>query len=266
MLVMVEHLTKVFGNFKAVDDVSFGVDEGEIVGLVGPNGAGKTTTIHMLLGLISPTSGSISLFGKQIEKHREEVLEKLNFTSPYMALPGRLTVWENLKVFTRIYDVREPAAKIDGLLERFGIAHLKNKPVARLSSGESTRVGLCKAFLNDPRLLLFDEPTAYLDPQAALQVREILLDLQARCATTILITSHNMHDVQRMCGRIIFLNHGRVVATGTPIEVTRKVLNQDRDAPALDEVFLRIAQNQSNEATSNPGGYPAARLRSASQR
>jgi len=251
MLLTVEHLTKVFGKFKAVDDVSFAVGEGEIVALVGPNGAGKTTTIHMLLGLISPTCGSIRLFGKRLEDHREEILQKLNFTSPYMAMPGRLTVGENLKVFARIYDVREAAAKIDALLERFGILHLKNKPVARLSSGESTRVCLCKAFLNDPDLLLFDEPTAYLDPQAALQVREILLDLQARCATTILITSHNMRDVQQMCGRIIFLNRGRVMAIGTPIEVTRRVLDEDRDAPALDEVFIRIAQRQFDETTSN---------------
>ena len=251
MLLTVEHLTKVFGKFKAVDDVSFAVGEGEIVALVGPNGAGKTTTIHMLLGLISPTCGSIRLFGKRLEDHREEILQKLNFTSPYMALPGRLTVGENLKVFARIYNVREAAAKIDALLERFGILHLKNKPVARLSSGESTRVCLCKAFLNDPDLLLFDEPTAYLDPQAALQVREILLDLQARCATTILITSHNMRDVQQMCGRIIFLDRGRVMAIGTPLEVTRKVLNEDRVAPALDEVFIRIAQSRFDETTSN---------------
>jgi len=251
MLLAVEHLTKVFGKFKAVDDVSFAVGEGEIVALVGPNGAGKTTTIHMLLGLITPTWGSIRLFGKRFEDHREEILQKLNFTSPYMAMPGRLTVGENLKVFARIYNVREAAAKIDALLERFGILHLKNKPVARLSSGESTRVCLCKAFLNDPDLLLFDEPTAYLDPQAALQVREILLDLQARCATTILITSHNMRDVQQMCGRIIFLDRGRVMAIGTPLEVTRKVLNEDRVAPALDEVFIRIAQSRFDETTSN---------------
>jgi ABC-2 type transport system ATP-binding protein len=251
MVLAVEHLTKVFGKFKAVDDVSFSLGKGEIVALVGPNGAGKTTTIHMLLGLIAPTCGSIRLFGKRFEHHREEILQKLNFTSPYMAMPGRLTVCENLKVFARIYNVPQAAVKIDALLERFGILHLKNKPVARLSSGESTRVGLCKAFLNDPELLLFDEPTAYLDPQAAWQVREILLDLQARCATTILITSHNMREVQRMCGRIIFLNRGRVMATGTPMEVTRQILSDDRDAPALEEVFVRIAQSQFDETTSN---------------
>lgn len=130
------------------------------------------------------------------------------------------------------------------LLERFGIGHLKNAPISRLSSGETTRVGLCKAFLNDPELLLLDEPTAYLDLQAALEVREVLLDLQRRRGTTILYTSHNMLEVQRMCNRIIFLSHGRVVATGSPIEVTREILKEHRDTPALDEVFIRIAGRQ----------------------
>ncbi len=242
MLVVVEHLTKRFGNLRAVDNVSFAVQQGEIVGLVGPNGAGKTTTVHMLLGLITPSSGRIALFGKELHKHRREILQRLNFTSPYMALPGRLTVLENLRVFAQIYNVGNSTAKIVGLLEQFRILHLSNKPIARLSSGESTRVGLCKAFLNDPELLLFDEPTAYLDPQGAMQVRDILLELQARRGTTILITSHNMRDIQRMCGRVFFLNRGRIIASGTPIEVTREILNEHRVTPALDEVFLRIAQ------------------------
>jgi ABC-2 type transport system ATP-binding protein len=251
MLVTVERLTKTYGNFKAVDDVSFVVQAGEIAGLVGPNGAGKTTIIHMMLGLIAPDAGGVSLFGKSLEADREQILQRLNFTSPYMAFPARLTVFENLKVFAKIYNVRDPAAKIVELLERFGIGRLKNKPISRLSSGETTRVGLCKAFLNDPELLLLDEPTAYLDHQAALQVREILLDLQRTYGTTVLYTSHNMHEVQRMCTRIIFLSHGRIVTTGTPIEVTRKILKEDRDAPALDEVFIRIAGRQPDEAISN---------------
>ena len=178
MLVTVERLTKTYGNFKAVDDVSFGVQAGEIVGLVGPNGAGKTTIIHMMLGLISPNAGTVRMFGKSLDADREQILQRLNFTSPYMAFPVRLTVAENLTVFARIYKVRDPAAKISELLERFGIGRLKNKPISRLSSGETTRVGLCKAFLNNPELLLLDEPTAYLDFQAGLQVRDVLLELQ----------------------------------------------------------------------------------------
>jgi ABC-2 type transport system ATP-binding protein len=251
MLVTVERLTKTYGNFKAVDDVSFVVPAGEIAGLVGPNGAGKTTIIHVMLGLISPNSGTVRMFGKSLATDREQILQKLNFTSPYMAFPPRLTVLENLTVFGKIYNVRHPATKIIELLERFGIGRLRNKPVSRLSSGETTRVGLCKAFLNDPELLLLDEPTAYLDLQAGLQVRDVLLDLQRTCGTTILYTSHNMREVQRICNRIIFLSRGKVIATGTPIELTRKILQEDRDTPALDEVFIRIAERLSHEAVSN---------------
>jgi ABC-2 type transport system ATP-binding protein len=251
MLVTVERLTKTYGKFKAVDDVSFVVQAGAIAGLVGPNGAGKTTIIHMMLGLISANAGTVRLFGKNLDTDRERILQRLNFTSPYMAFPVRLTVLENLMVFARIYNVCDPKAKIAELLERFGIDRLKNKPISRLSSGETTRVGLCKAFLNNPELLLLDEPTAYLDFQAALQVRDVLLDLQRSCGTTILYTSHNMHEVQRMCNHIIFLSHGKVIETGTPIELTRRILKEDRDAPALDEVFIRIATRQSDEAVSN---------------
>ena len=247
MLVTVESLTKTYGTFTAVDDVSFGVHAGEIAGLVGPNGAGKTTIIHIILGLISANAGRVTLFGKQLKTDREQILQRLNFTSPYLAFPVRLTVLENLTVFARIYRVRNPAVKINELLERFGIMRLKNKPISRLSSGETTRVALCKAFLNDPELLLLDEPTAYLDFHAALQVRDILLDLRRHCGTTILYTSHNMHEVQRMCDRVVFLDRGRVIATGSPIEVTRKVLNEERETPALDEVFIRIADRESDE-------------------
>jgi ABC-2 type transport system ATP-binding protein len=251
MLVTVERLTKTYGNFKAVDDVSFVVPEGEIAGLIGPNGAGKTTIVHIMLGLISPTAGTVRIFGKSLDTEREQILQRLNFTSPYMAFPVRLTVLENLMVFAQLYNVRQPTVKITELLERFGIDRLKNKPISRLSSGETTRVGLCKAFLNKPELLLLDEPTAYLDPQAGLQVREILLDLQRTSGTTILYTSHNMSEVQRMCNRIVFLRQGRVIASGTPIELTRKILKEERDAPALDEVFIRIAERPSDEALSS---------------
>lgn len=250
-LVTVERLTKTFGKFTAVDDVSFVVRAGEIAGLVGPNGAGKTTIIHMMLGLILPNAGTVHLFGKSLDASREEILQRLNFTSPYMAFPVRLTVLENLTVFAGIYKVRDYATKIDELLERFGIGRLRKKPMSRLSSGEITRIRLCKAFLNDPELLLLDEPTAYLDPQAARQVREVLLDLQRSRGTTILYTSHNMHEVERMCDRILVLSRGSIIATGTPIEVTRSILNEDRSAPALEEVFTRIAARTPDEAVSN---------------
>jgi len=246
--VDVRHLTKTFGTFRAVDDVSFSVSEGEIVGLVGPNGAGKTTIVHMLLGLITPSAGTFSLFGKSLDEEREHILRRLNFTSPYVSFPARLTVRENLAVFARIYNVPNPAEKIGELLDRFAVRKLQNKPISRLSSGEAARVGLCKAFLNNPELLLLDEPTVYLDPLIALEVREVLLDLQRSRGTSILYTSHNMGEVQRMCSRVVFLGHGRVIASGTAIEVTRHILAEHRDEPALEEVFIEIARQQRDAA------------------
>lgn len=244
IVVDVRHLTKTFRKFRAVDDVSFSVYEGEIIGLVGPNGAGKSTIVHMLSGLITPSVGTFSLFGKSLHTEREQILQRLNFTSPYVAFPARITVRENLAVYARIYNVRNPRAKIAELLDRFDIRKLENKPISRLSSGETARVGLCKAFLNDPELLLLDEPTVYLDPLIALEVRDVLLDLRRSRGTSILYTSHNMAEVQRMCDRVVFLSHGRVIATGSPIEVTRAVLSERRDEPALEEVFIHIARRQ----------------------
>jgi ABC-2 type transport system ATP-binding protein len=244
MLVEVENLSKTFGDFTAVDNVSFGIERGEIVGMLGPNGAGKTTTIHMILGLITPGAGRISIFGKSMADSREEILQQMNFTSPYVAFPFRLTVLENLKVFACMYGVPNPRERIDALLEQFGIAKLRDKAISRLSSGENTRVGLCKAFMNDPRLLLLDEPTAYLDPEIAWQVKNILLEAQRERGTTILYTSHNMDEVERMCNRIIFLHHGKVIATGSPIEITQAILEEERAEPALEEVFMRVVKGK----------------------
>ena len=244
MLVEVENLSKTFGEFRAVDNVSFAIERGEIMGMLGPNGAGKTTTIHMILGLITPSSGRIGIFGKSMATHRGEILAQINFTSPYVAFPFRLTVLENLMVFARIYNLKKPRERIDELLQRFGITKLRDKAIARLSSGENTRVGLCKAFMNDPQLLLLDEPTAYLDPEIAWQVKNALLDAQREKGTTILYTSHNMDEVERMCKRIIFLHHGKVIAAGTPIEITQAILEEEREEPALEEVFLRLVKGR----------------------
>ena len=244
MLVEIENLTKTFGDFRAVDNVSFSIERGEIIGLLGPNGVGKTTTIHMILGLITPTSGRISIFGKSIATDREEILEQTNFTLPYTSFPYRLTVLENLKIFARIYNLKKPRERIDQLLERFGITKLRDKAIAKLSSGENTRVGLCKAFMNDPRLLLLDEPTAYLDPEIAWHVKNALLEAQRERGTTILYTSHNMDEVERMCSRIIFLHRGKVIAAGSPIEITQAILEEEREEPALEEVFMRLVRGK----------------------
>ncbi len=247
MILGVKNLRKTFGNFTAVEDASFHVKQGEIVGLLGPNGAGKTTTIHMILGLMTPTAGEIEIFGMPLMEHRSEILQQMNFSSPYAQFPFRLTVSENLRIFARIYEIEEPERRIAELLDDFDITALKDKPIARLSSGENTRVGLCKALMNRPRLLLLDEPTAYLDPEIAYQVKEVLLELQRESGMTVLYTSHNMAEVEHMCNRIVFMHHGRVIAAGSPIEVTRSILADEREQPALEEVFLRVARERSNE-------------------
>ena len=240
--VDVQHLSKTFGDFAAVKDVSFSIGRGEIVGLLGPNGAGKTTTIHMILGLIAPTSGEIRIFGKSMHDSRAEILEEVNFSSPYVAFPYRLTVMENLRVFARLYNVVDPEGTIANLLRMLDVTQLASKPISKLSSGENTRVGLCKALMNNPRLLLLDEPTAYLDPEVALQVKQALLAAQRDRGMTILYTSHNMAEVETMCNRIVFLHHGTVVAAGTPREITRAILREEREEPALEEVFLRVVK------------------------
>ena len=174
--------------------------------------------------------------------HRAEILQRMNFTSPYVAFPFRMTVHENLSVFARLYGIKEPRRRIGEWLERFDVAKLRDKPIARLSSGENTRIGLAKAMLNDPELLLLDEPTAYLDPEIAGRVKEQLLAANRDRGMTILYTSHNMAEVEQLCSRIVFLNHGRVIAIGSPIEITHAILKEERDEPALEEVFLRVAR------------------------
>lgn len=235
-------LTKRFSGRVAVDDVSFAVRPGEIIGVLGPNGAGKSTLLHMLLGLIEPDAGEIRIFGRPLSGDRSATLSRINFASPYAALPVWLTVRENLAVYARIYGLRRPSELIEQLLEMFGVADLRDVLLSRLSSGQATRVRLCKALLNDPDLLLLDEPTAYLDPEISGRVIELLLQRRAQLGTTILYTSHNLTEVESLCDRILLLAQGRVAALGTPIEVTRTVLRESRPVPALVEAFRRVAK------------------------
>jgi len=238
-IVEVQGLRKQFGKSVAVKNVSFHAERGEIVGLLGANGAGKTTTIHMLLGLTKPTSGTVKLFGMDIETNRTEILSRVNFASSYVHLPYNLKVIENLLVFARIYGVRDAKRKIDRLLEDFELTHLKNTTSGRLSSGEQTRLILCKALLNDPEVLVLDEPTASLDPDLADKVRKVLQRVNNETGCTLITTSHNMLDVAELCNRIVFMRGGEVVEEGSSEAILHKY-----GSDSLEDVFIAIARNQ----------------------
>lgn len=243
-VLQVENLTKDFNGFLAVDDISFELREGEILGFLGPNGAGKTTTIMMLLGLIKPRKGKIKIFGLDLEKNREKILSRLNFSSAYTSLPGRITVFENLYVFACLYSISSPHLKIEKLLEIFELSHLRNVLTGNLSSGESTRLNLCKALLNDPQVLFLDEPTSSLDPDIAQKTRELLLKIKHERNISILYTSHNMGEVTQMCDRVIFLQKGKIVASDTPLNLTKTISKLDVEEPDLEDVFLKISRRK----------------------
>jgi ABC-2 type transport system ATP-binding protein len=237
-IVEVQHLRKEFNGTVAVADVSFTVTRGEIVGVLGPNGAGKTTTIQVLLGLTTATTGTVTVFGQDLKRHRVEILQRCNFSSAYTGLPSNLKVRENLLIFSKIYGVKAYREKIDEVLEMFEIKHLRDKITGHLSSGESTRVNLCKALLNDPELLMLDEPTASLDPDIADKVRKLLRRIQREKGMTMVYTSHNMRDVEEVCDRVLFLYKGRIIAEGTPQQVTEKFQQK-----SLEDVFIRVARS-----------------------
>lgn len=238
-IVEVSHLTKRFGDFTAVDGVSFEIAPGEILGLLGPNGAGKTTTIQMLLGLITPTSGSIRMFGKDLGRHREEILSQVNFSSTYISMPYSLTVEENLWVVAKLYGLTHIPRRIDEVVKKLEMEEFRTKLTRRLSSGQMTRLTLAKAILTEPRILFLDEPTASLDPDIAYKIRALLKEVRQSAGLTVLYTSHNMREMEEMSDRIIFLQKGRIVAQGTAQEITARFGQRD-----LEEVFLKIAREQ----------------------
>src|SRR5262249_10841237 len=227
----------------AVDGISFTVGAGEIVGLLGPNGAGKTTTIHMMLGLIAPSAGAIEIFGLDLQGHRTEILSRLNFASPDACMDWRLTVRENLRVFAGLYGLVRPRARIAELIELFEMGDIADQPTRDLSLGQQTRLGLCRAFLNHPELVLLDEPTSSLDPDIADKTRGLLRRLRQDTGMAVLYTSHNMAEVEELCDRVLFLHHGRIITAGTPLEVSRRVLRDDVERAALSDVFLRITRH-----------------------
>ena len=223
VILTVDNLTKKFKDFLAVDDVSFELKEGEILGLLGPNGAGKTTTIQMLLGILTPTSGSVSYFGKALKKHREEILEKVNFSSTYTTLPWLLTVKECLYFLSYLYQISDRKKRISEIIEIFRLEELLNEKIQTLSSGQLTRVNLAKALINSPRVLLLDEPTASLDPDTAAYIRDFLQLEQKNSQISIILTSHNMSEVEELCQRVVFINHGKIIADDTPRNLAKSI-------------------------------------------
>jgi len=207
----------------AVDDVSFSLREGEILGLLGPNGAGKTTTIQMLLGVLTPTAGKINYFGKSFVDNHEEILEQVNFSSTYTNMPWDLTVRENLYFISYLYDIKNREERIKKVIGIFRLEKLLNQQMEQLSSGQITRVNIAKAFLNFPKVLLLDEPTASLDPEVANYIRQFLLEERRKFKVSIVFTSHNMAEVEEVCDRVIFINHGRIIADDTPEKLAKTI-------------------------------------------
>lgn len=244
VLIQTEHLCKKFGSVTAVHDLSFQLCQGEFLGLLGPNGAGKTTTINIIQGLITPTSGRVSVMGFNPDKHKGRIAERSNFASAYVTLPANLKVIENLTIFSRLYGVKNRKEKIRSLLEAFEIAHLEKRLTGALSSGERTRLNLAKCFLNDPELLILDEPTASLDPDMADKVQQTLKRMQKDNGLGVLYTSHNMSEVEKLCHRVIFIHHGKQMAQGTPAEIHQKF-----ETNSLNDVFIKIVRQKPSGVT-----------------
>jgi ABC-2 type transport system ATP-binding protein len=238
-IVEVRGLTKRFGDFTAVDGVSFEIHPGEILGLLGPNGAGKTTTIQMLLGLITPTTGSIRMFGLDLARHRETILSQINFSSTYISMPYSLTVEENLRVVAKLYGLTEITRHIDDVVKKLEMEEFRTKVTRKLSSGQMTRLTLAKAILTEPRVLFLDEPTGSLDPDIAHKTRSLLKEVRRSTGLSMLYTSHNMREMEEMSDRIIFLQRGKIIAQGTAKEITARFGQTD-----LEEVFLKIAREK----------------------
>ena len=238
-LVEVKNLKKNYGSIEAVKDISFNIKENEIIGLLGPNGSGKTTTIGMMLGLLKPTNGEILIDGKKIEENRIEILQKINFISPYIELPKKLTVKQNLIVYGKLYNVIDLKNRIEYLVEKLRLSDLLNKLTGELSSGQKNRVSLAKALINNPTVLLLDEPTASLDPEIGDYVRTFLETYKKEKKISILLASHNMNEVTRLCRSILMMKDGIMIDKGSPEELIKKHGRKN-----LEEVFLKLSRNK----------------------
>mgnify|MGYP005702280741 CR=1 FL=1 len=235
--IEVINLSKSYKTKKAVNNISFKIDENEIVGLLGPNGCGKTTTIGMILGLLKPTSGQVLINGKDIEKNKISILHKMNFISPYIELPKKLTVKQNLIVYGKLYNIQNLNERINFLSEKLRLGDLLDKITGELSSGQKNRVSLAKALINDPTVLLLDEPTAALDPETADFIRTFLEKYKEEKKISVLLASHNMDEVKRLCNSVMMMKDGTIVDSGTPEDLIRKYGQKN-----LEEVFLEIVR------------------------
>ncbi len=236
-VLTVENLCKSYHGKQAVAGVSFTVARGEIVGLLGPNGAGKTTSINMVLGVLKPDAGSITINGVDAVKHASRARAMTNFAAVYAPLPGNLTVEQNLKFFGMLYSVKHCRERIEALIAEYDLAKLRRTKAGLLSSGEQTRVALAKAMLNNPPLLLLDEPTASLDPATARDMRQQIRAMANKCESGVLWTSHNMDEVTQVCDRVLFMSHGQVLLEGNP-----KTLPAEHGKASLEELFITVAR------------------------
>jgi len=235
--IIVDGLTKQFKNILAVNNISFKIGKGKIIGLLGPNGCGKSTTIGMMLGLIKPSSGTVIINGQNIEQNRTDLLEKMNFISPYVELPKKLTVEENLKVYGRLYGVKNLKDKISDLMEKLNLLDFKSRKTGELSSGQKNRVSLAKALINDPEILFLDEPTASLDPDVSDYIRGFIESYASNKGATILLASHNMNEVERLCYEVMMMKNGEIIDKGKCNDLINKHGRKN-----LEEVFLKLVR------------------------
>jgi ABC-2 type transport system ATP-binding protein len=235
-LLKINKLSKEYDSVKAVDGISFSIGSGEIIGLLGPNGAGKTTTINMILGILNPSEGNIEIFGKDLKSNRSEISKKLSFAAVYAHVPPNLTVQQNLYIFGLLYGVKNLKEKIKTLLKEFDLEKFSNTRAGVLSSGELSRLNLAKAVINEPCLLLLDEPTASLDPHVAQMIRENIMAYVKRTHAAVLWTSHNMREIESVCEKVFFMSHGKILLSGDP-----KKLPAEHGKKDLEELFISIA-------------------------
>ena len=232
-------ITKIYNGKEVVKKISFKVKKNEIIGILGPNGCGKTTTIGMILGLLKPTTGKVLINNIDIENHRVNLLKSLNFISPYVELPKKLTVKQNLEVYGRLYDIENIQKKIEYLCEKLRLNKIINKITGELSSGQKNRVSLAKSIINDPKILLLDEPTASLDPETGDFVRSFLENYQKEKKTSVLLASHNMSEVERLCSSVLMMNQGLIIEQGEPNKLIKK-----HNKKSMEDVFLKLTREK----------------------